>query len=62
MALLGMNAALYRDTAVAGTPPTTPVGMTLVDNVKDLSTDFTAGEADVTTRANGGWRGTMATP
>jgi hypothetical protein len=61
MALLGMQAALYRETAVVGSPPTTPAGMTLVGNVKDLSTDFTAGEADITTRANGGWRGTLAT-
>ena len=32
-----------------------------IDNVKDLSTDFTAGEADITTRGSNGWRETAAT-
>jgi len=35
--------------------------MTVIGNVKDLSTDFSAGEADITTRGNGGWRATLAT-
>lgn len=32
-----------------------------ITNVKDLSTDFSAGEADITTRGSGGWRETLAT-
>lgn len=31
-----------------------------IDNVKDLSTDFSASEADITTRGSDGWRETMA--
>ena len=32
-----------------------------VTNVKDLATDFSAGEADITTRGSAGWRETLAT-
>jgi TP901-1 family phage major tail protein len=35
--------------------------LTEIDNVKDLSTDFSAGEADITTRGSAGWRETVAT-
>jgi hypothetical protein len=61
MALLGKDAKLMYAAAVVGTPATTPAGMTVIGNVKDLSADFSAGEADVTTRGNGGWRATLAT-
>lgn len=60
MALLGKDASLMYAT-VGGTAPTTPEAMTVIGNVKDLSADFSAGEADVTTRGNGGWRATLAT-
>jgi predicted secreted protein len=34
---------------------------TEADNVKDLTLNLSAGEADITTRANGGWKATAAT-
>lgn len=60
MALLGKDASLMY-AAVGASAPTTPGGMTAIGNVKDLSADFSAGEADVSTRGNGGWRATLAT-
>jgi hypothetical protein len=53
---LGLDAKLYRNT---GTFPA-PV-WNEVKNVKDLTLNLEAGEADVTTRANNGWRATVAT-
>jgi hypothetical protein len=32
-----------------------------ITNIKDLTTDFSAGEADITTRGSDGWRETLAT-
>jgi len=52
---LGLDAKLYRNTGTSGSP--TWVEMT---NVKDLTLSFEAGEADVTTRGNAGWRATLA--
>lgn len=54
---LGMEAKLYFKTggqAGAGS-------WTLLANVKDVTLSLEAGEADVTTRANNGWRATVAT-
>lgn len=34
---------------------------TAMDNVRDVTLSLEAGEADVTTRANAGWRATVAT-
>ena len=54
--VLGMNAKLYHgaeDAAIAA--------MSVADNVRDLTLNMEAGEADVTTRGNSGWRGTAAT-
>jgi len=52
---LGLDAKLYRNTGTSGSP--TWVEMT---NVKDLTLSLEAGEADVTTRGNAGWRATLA--
>ena len=52
---LGMEAKLYRNTGTYAAP--TWVGMI---NVKDLTLNLEAGEADVTTRGNAGWRATIA--
>ena len=54
--LLGMNAKVYQG------PAGTALGsLTEMDNVKDVSLTLEAGEADVTTRANQGWRATAPT-
>ena len=52
---LGMEAKLYRNTGTYAAP--TWVEMT---NVKDVTLNLEAGEADVTTRGNAGWRATIA--
>ena len=52
--ILGLNAKLLRGTAGA-------TGATEVKNVKDLTLNLESGEADVTTRATGGWRASAAT-
>ena len=54
MIKLGMDAKLYY--GVAGATATTELS-----NVKDLTLNLETGEADVTTRANQGWRATVAT-
>ena len=51
---LGLDAKLFRGTA--GTQ-----GTIEVTNVKDVSLSLESGEADVTTRATGGWRASAAT-
>jgi predicted secreted protein len=53
---LGLDARLYRNTSVYDSPAWNDV-----KNVKDLTLSLEAGEADVTTRGNGGWRATIAT-
>ena len=55
-AKLGMEAKLYRNTGSYESPVWAEV-----ENVKDLALNLEAGEADVTTRANDGWRATIAT-
>lgn len=55
--VLGMNAGLYQGT----TGETSPSTMDEVDNVKDVSLSLEAGEADITTRGNSGWRATAPT-
>jgi hypothetical protein len=54
--ILGMNAKLYQGANDAALAELTEVG-----NVKDLTVSLSAGEADVTTRANSGWRATAPT-
>ena len=52
--VLGLNAKLLRGTAGS-------TAATEVKNVKDLTLNLESGEADVTTRATGGWRASAAT-
>jgi len=54
--LLGMNAKIYQGTAGESLQ-----NLSEVDNVKDVSLNLEAGEADVTTRGNSGWRATAPT-
>jgi TP901-1 family phage major tail protein len=61
---LGMNAKAYFGlTPVAAATEAAITGATLVEltNIKDLTINLETGEADVTTRANAGWRTTAAT-
>ena len=53
---LGMEARLYRNSASYATPTWVEV-----TNVKDVTLNLEKGEADVTTRANNGWRATVGT-
>ena len=52
--VLGMNAKLYH--GAAGATAATEMG-----NVRDVTLTLEAGEADITTRANQGWRATAPT-
>lgn len=56
MTALGMNAKLYRNTGSYASP--TWVEIT---NVRDLTLNLTKAEADLTTRANEGWRAMAGT-
>ena len=53
---LGMNAKAYY-----GAADTVLANLVELTNVKDVNLSLDAGEADVTTRANSGWRATAAT-
>ena len=53
---LGLDAKLYRNTGSHGSPTWNEV-----ENVRDVTLNLEAGEADVTTRGNAGWRATVAT-
>ena len=56
---LGMNAKLYYDeTPIVA--DASGASWTEIDAAKEVTTSLEAGEADVTTRANTGWRSTMA--
>ena len=54
--ILGKDAKIYQGTAggALGT-------LTEMSNVKDVTLNLEAGEADITTRANSGWRATAPT-
>ena len=52
--VLGMNAKLYHGAAGGS-------ASTELTNVRNVTLNLEAGEADVTTRANGGWRATAPT-
>ena len=57
---LGMECKLYYDsTPLSGGPETGT--WTEMDNTKDVTLNLETGEADITTRANNGWRATAAT-
>ena len=59
--LLGMEAKLYFG-AASETPATlNPSTLTELGNVTDVTLNMEAGEADITTRANSGWRATAPT-
>ena len=53
---LGLDAKLFRNTGTYGTPTWNEI-----TNVRDVTLNLEAGEADVTTRGNNGWRATVAT-
>jgi TP901-1 family phage major tail protein len=54
--VLGMNAKIYQGVAAGA------IGsLAEMSNVKDVTLTLEAGEADITTRANSGWRGTAPT-
>jgi len=55
--LLGMNGVAY----ASGTAGTALASCTAITNIKDLKLDCSAGEADITTRANSGFRATAPT-
>jgi hypothetical protein len=54
--LLGMNAKIYQGAAGA-----LLAALTEMSNVKDVTLNLQAGEADVSTRGNQGWRATAPT-
>ena len=54
--ILGMNAKIYQ-----GPTGTDLATLAEMSNVKDVTLNLEAGEADVTTRANQGWRATAPT-
>ncbi len=54
--LLGMNAKIYQGAAGG-----LIAALTEMANVRDVTLNLEAGEADVTTRANQGWRATAPT-
>jgi AMMECR1 domain-containing protein len=55
--VLGMNGKLYQGTV----DNFVHTSANLVNNVRDVTLSLEAGEADVTTRGNDGWRATAAT-
>jgi TP901-1 family phage major tail protein len=54
--VLGMNGKLY-----FGTSGGELSALTVMDNVKDVTGTMERGEADITTRANSGWKATAPT-
>ena len=58
--ILGMNGKLYFSTTLMSST-TPPVSPTLIGNVTDVNVNLSTGEADITTRSNGGWRATVPT-
>jgi hypothetical protein len=62
--VLGMNAKLYRSAELLEDASSSDVsGATWIEieNVRDVTLNLETGEADVTTRANSGWKQTLAT-
>ena len=53
---LGLDAKLFRNTSTYASPTWNEI-----TNVRDVTLNLEAGEADVTTRGNNGWRATIAT-
>ncbi len=61
--VLGMDCKFYRASAVLDGASVTPATAewTEITNIRDLTANLESGEADITTRANSGWRATAAT-
>jgi hypothetical protein len=62
--VLGMNAKLYRSAELLEDASSSDVsGATWIEisNVRDVTLNLETGEADVTTRANSGWKQTLPT-
>ena len=61
--VLGKDCKLYRCATVLAATENTQSAATwvVISNVKDLTLGLETGEADVTTRANNGWKATAAT-
>ncbi len=57
---LGMECKLYYNSTPLAGPPNGG-GWTEMPNTKDVTLNLETGEADITTRANNGWRATAAT-
>lgn len=53
---LGMECKLYRNTGTYGSPVWVEI-----DNARDVTLNLEKGEADLTTRANDGWRASAGT-
>src|SRR6056297_787653 len=58
--LLGMNAKIYQGVSNPDSIPDL-TALTEMGNVKDVTLTLEAGEADITTRSNSGWRATAPT-
>jgi len=59
---LGMNCKFYHSaTLLSETSGPDAVTWNEIENVRDLTLNLETGEADITTRANNGWRATAAT-
>ena len=54
--ILGKDAKIYQGAAGGEL-----AALTEMSNVRDVTLNLEAGEADITTRANGGWRATAPT-
>jgi hypothetical protein len=62
--VLGMNAKLYRGDDLlesASSSDISGINWEEITNVRDVTLNLETGEADVTTRANSGWKQTLAT-
>jgi hypothetical protein len=62
--VLGMNAKLYRGDDLlesASSSEISGINWDEITNVRDVTLNLETGEADVTTRANSGWKQTLAT-
>jgi len=58
--VLGMNCKLYFDATPVGSTDYSSI-TTELSNVTDVNLNLETGEADITNRANNGWRATAAT-
>ena len=59
--VLGMNGGAYYGTGIYAGTFMAYSSLTELTNVRDVTISLERGEADVTTRANNGWRATAAT-